>query len=191
MRLLHHHRTHRRRQLRWVLPAVGALFLVAVVTLVVQYRVSDQAVGTEFFRAHKTIHHTGELLQRGFAIGVGVLTLLLVAIAYWALHATHRIVRPVHALHRALDALGTGDLAVRVALDRGDEFHEVADALNALVARFAETLAKIHALVDEADGIPAHDPDAESRLHTLVRELDRTMDFFRVGPPRVIGERDA
>jgi len=192
-RLLHHHGAHRARQLRWVLPAVALLFLAALVTLLVQYELSDQAVQREFFRAHKTIGHTGELLTRGLVAGTVVLTLIVLALGGWALRLTHRIVRPVHTLHLALDALGTGDLGVRVELARADEFQEVGAALNRLVETFASTLGRIHALVDRIDPIAAaaaRDRPAEARLHELVRELDVTMDFFRLEPRRLIREED-
>ncbi len=188
--LLHHHGVHRARQLRWVVPLAGLLLLAALATLLVQYRVSDQAVGTEFFHAHKTISHTGELLRRGLGLGALVLGVLVLGITVWGLRMTHRIVRPVHTLHRALDALGTGDLGVRVALDRHDEFQEVAEALNRLVDAFAGTLARVHALVDGIEPL-AHDPAAAGRLRELVGELDRTVDFFRVEPRRVIREDES
>src|SRR5271156_778709 len=108
--LLHRHPRHSARQLRWVLPIVILVFLATVGTLVVQYQVSSQAVGTEFFRAHKTISNTGELLRRGTVIGGLLLVVLVLALAVWAFRLTHRIVRPVHTLHRALDALVEGDL---------------------------------------------------------------------------------
>src|SRR2546425_13361179 len=122
--LLHHHPRHRARQLRWVLPLVALLLVAVLATLAVQYQVSNQSVGTEFFRAHKTISHTGELLQRGMVIGAVVLTILVLAVALWAFRLTHRIVRPVHKLHRALEALAAGELGVRGELHREDEFRE-------------------------------------------------------------------
>jgi nitrogen fixation/metabolism regulation signal transduction histidine kinase len=191
--LLHHHPGHRARQLRWVLP-LAALMLVAVLaTLAVQYHVSNQAVGTEFFRAHKTITHTGELLQRGMVIGAVVLTILVLAVALWALRLTHRIVRPVHTLHRALEALVAGDLGVRVELQREDEFREVGEALNRLVEEFAATLAKVHALVDRTAAVArgAHDRAREEQLQALVGELYQTMEFFRLAPRRTIREDGA
>jgi len=191
MTLLHPHRAHRARQLRWVVPLAGLLFVAAAATLLVQYRVSDQAVGTEFFRAHKTVAHTGVLLRHGVIAGFVVLTVLVAATAALALHLTHRIVRPVHTIHRALDALCTGELGVRVELDRNDEFREVGDALNRLVEHFAATLARVHAMVDRLDALAAaaaRDGAAERDLHALVRELDGTMDFFRLEPRRVVRE---
>src|SRR5205823_2100045 len=119
----------------------------------VQYRVSDRAVGTEFFRAHKTISHTGVLLRHGVIAGLGVLTLVVGATVLLALRFTHRIVRPVHTIHPALDALGAGELGTRVELERADEFRELGDALNRLVERFAETLARVHATVDRLDTV--------------------------------------
>lgn len=194
MSLLHPHRRHRARQLRWVLPFAGLLFAAVVATLVVQYRVSDRDVGTEFFRAHKTIAHTGVLLRHGLVAGLGVLTAVVIGTALLALGFTHRIVRPVHTIHRALDALETGELGVRVALHRADEFQEVGEALNRLVERFSETLARVHAMVDQLDTIAAtaareaHDGSAEREIHRLVGELDRTVAFFRLEPRRVIRE---
>ena len=194
--LMHHHPRHRARQLRWVVPTVTLLLLATLAALVVQYRVSDQAVGTEFFRAHKTISHTGELLERGTLIGGAVLTLLVLAIAVWWLRFTHRIVRPVHTVHRALDALAAGDLGVRVELHQGDEFHEVGDSLNRLVDGFATTLANVHALVDRMAALTGgeagalRDQSTAAQLQPLIAELDRTMEFFRLKPRRTLRESD-
>jgi methyl-accepting chemotaxis protein len=191
--LVHHHPRHRARQLRWVLPIMMLVLLATVGTLIVQYQVSNQAVGTEFFRAHKTISYTGELLRRGTVIGSLVLIVLVLALAVWAFRLTHRIVRPVHTLHRALDALVEGDLGVRVELHREDEFREVGDALNRLVDEFAITLTKVHALVDRAVGLlaaSAHPPDEPptAQFQALVTELDQTMEFFQLEPRRTIRE---
>jgi methyl-accepting chemotaxis protein len=187
--LLHHHPGHRASQLRWVLPLVGLLFLAAAVTLVVQYRVESHDVGTEFFRAHKTISNTGQLLGRGLAAGILVLGVCVFATAAWALRMTHRIVRPVHTLHRALEALDAGDLGVRLELHRDDEFQEVGAALNQLVDTFATTLARVHALADRLEAVAAEVPG--TRLDELAHELNETMDFFRLSPIWVIREGDA
>src|SRR5581483_6074801 len=120
----------------------------------------------------------------------GLLALLLAGLAALAaLRLTHRIVRPVHALHRALDALAAGDLGVRLALDRRDEFGEVGAALNRLAETLSTTLATVRALVDRiaAEGA-AGDPAAGAAVRRLVGELDRTMEFFRLEPRRTIGE---
>jgi methyl-accepting chemotaxis protein len=186
---LHSHPGHRARQVRWVVPLAAMLVLAVLVTLAVQYRVSDQAVGTEFFRAHKTISHTGELLRRGTAIGAAVLLVLVLALTGWAFRVTHRIVRPVHTMHRALDALVAGDLGVRVELDRTDEFREVAEALNRLIDEFATTLAKVHELVDRIAAQTRTTYD-QTPLAAVVEELDRTMEFFRLEPRRTIREGD-
>jgi methyl-accepting chemotaxis protein len=194
--LLHHHPVHRARQLRWVLPAAALLLAATLTAFVVQYHVSNQAVGAEFFRAHKTIGHTGELLERGTLIGGAVITLLVLAIAVWALRFTHRIVRPVHTVHRALEALVAGDLGVRVELHRADEFREVGDSLNRLVDIFATTLATVHALVDRIAALTSvetgkpQDQATALQLQALITELDRTMEFFRLEPRRTIREDD-
>jgi len=191
--LLHYHPGHRARQLRWVLPLVAFVLLAVLATLAVHYRVSNEAISTEFFRAHKTISHTGELLRRGTVIGSVVLIVLVLVAAVWAFRLTHRIVRPVHTVHRALDALVAGDLGVRVELNRTDEFREVAEVLNRLVDEFATTLAKVHALIDRLVAQTAalaagRDRPYEAQVRSLIEELDQTMEFFRLEPRRTIRE---
>jgi methyl-accepting chemotaxis protein len=177
-----------------VLEIVTFVLVGTLGTLAVQYWVSDRAIGTEFFRAHKTISHTGELLYRGTLMGSLVFFVLALAFSLFAFRLTHRIVRPVHTLHRALDALAAGDLGVRVDLHEKDEFREVGDALNHLVDEFVATLARVHALVDDiaaqtAPGVrPRYDVPPEDQLPGLVRDLDAAMDFFRLGPRRIVRE---
>jgi methyl-accepting chemotaxis protein len=187
---LHHHPGHRARQLRWVLPIAVVLLAAALASLGIEYWIGDQAVGTEFFRAHKTISHTGQLLWQGLLIGAAAVVVPMLVVGLWALRLTHRIVRPVHTLHRALDALAAGDLGVRVELHRHDEFHEVGEALNRLIDEFATTLAAVHGLVDRVHattGAEGRDPG----LHEIVVELDRTMEFFRLEPRRTVREDGA
>jgi methyl-accepting chemotaxis protein len=192
--MLHYHPIHRARQLRWVLPSVILLFVAVLITLGVVYQLGNQDVGTEFFHAHIKVSHTGELLQRGMVIGAVILTVLVVAIGLWAIRVMHRVVRPVHTLHRALDALATGDLGVRLELHRHDEFQEIGTALNRLVEEFNTTLTKVHALVDQIDALAgqvakeAHDQSVDTQLHRLATELNETMEFFRQQPQRVIRE---
>src|SRR5437660_4433904 len=179
--MLHYHPTHRARQLRWVLPTVGLLFLAILITLGVIYQISNQAVETQYFRAHIQFNRTGELFKRGLEVGAIILTLLLLAIGTWAISVMHRVVRPVHTLHRALDELVTGDLGVRLELHRRDEFQEVGAALNRLVDEFSVTLAKVHDLVDRIE-VPADEVDraaseqsAEDELTDLARALNQTV----------------
>ena len=193
--LLHHNSTHRSRQLRWVVSIITVLFVATLVTFGIQYYISDRAVSTEFFRAHKTISHTGELLRSGIVTASGATILFLALIAVGVFRLTHRIVRPVHTLHRALDELRAGDLGVRVLFHRDDEFEEVGHSLNGLVDEFASTLSAVHALVDRLITLvppPAAGrddlPDA-AELRRVISELDQTLEFFRLAPTRTIEDR--
>jgi methyl-accepting chemotaxis protein len=195
--MLHEHPAHRSRQLRWVLPLLALLLGAVLLTLAVQYFVSGREVETEFFRAHKTISNTSQLLWRGLWVGSGVLVLAVLGIAAWALRTTHRIVSPVHTLHRALIELAAGDLGVRVELRGNDEFREVADSANRLVAEFSGTLEKVHDLTDRILALSekvARDPNdeqARALLRQLAGELDGTMEFFRLRPVHTIRDEQA
>jgi methyl-accepting chemotaxis protein len=106
------------------------------------------------------------------------------------LRLTHRIVRPVHTIHRALDALSAGDLGVRVALERQDEFHEVGETLNRLVEEFGTTLGTVHALVDRLAARTAKEPAVDAEVLALIGELNRALEFFRLEPRHTVHEGD-
>lgn len=193
---LHYHPAHRARQIRWVLPA-GVLLVAAVLAAMgVLYYFANQDVGNEFFKAHKTITHTGQLLNRGVLFGGAVLILLALGICAWAFTLTHRIVRPVHTMHRAIDGLAGGNLSIRVQLHRHDEFFEVGTSLNRLVTEFSDTLARVHDLVDRIEVLAQkvateeQDQATEDQLHALTQELNETMEFFRQGPETIVREDD-
>jgi methyl-accepting chemotaxis protein len=177
--LLHPRPIPRARQWRWVLSIVTLVLATVVIVLGVVYQIADTQVSNEFFRAHKTIHPTGELLRSGILVGGAVLLLAVGFLGWRSLHVSSHIVRPIHLLHEALDGMAQGDLGVRVVLHRHDEFQDVADSLNKLVDEFSTTLQTVHSLVDQIDALAGQSGNAE--LQQLASELDRTMDFFKPG----------
>ena len=62
-RLLHAHQPARRRQVRWVVPMLALLAAATLTTLVVQYRVSDQTVGTAFPKRRGRVHVVHEYVN--------------------------------------------------------------------------------------------------------------------------------
>lgn len=193
--LFHHHRRHRSRQLRWVLPVVAVVLAGAVASAIVTYELGDRAVSSEFFRAHKTIHETGALLRTGLLVGLGLSTALVAFVAVWSFRVTHRIVRPVHALHQALDELAAGRLGTRVELDRNDEFQETAEALNRLAGAFAAVVARLEEIAAEieATSLDAGVGRGEevARLATRLRETLAAFDLGTRPPIRADGRPDA
>jgi methyl-accepting chemotaxis protein len=192
---LHHHHRQRGRQLRWILPVAGVVLAGAAASVLVAYEIGDRAVSNEFFRAHKTIHETGELLRTGLLVGLGVAASIVGLVAAWSFRLTHRIVRPVHALHQALDALAAGELGTRVELHRHDEFQETADALNQVASGLADTVERLRRVADDMRTIDQpSSSDHDARIASLAAQLDEILASFdaRPKPPiRADGPTDA
>lgn len=193
---LHHHHLHRTRQLRWVLPVVAVLLAGAVASTIIVYELGDRAVSTEFFRAHKTIHETGELLRTGLLVALGLSACLVAVVAFWSVRVSHRIVRPVHALHQALDLLAAGELGTRVELHRHDEFQEIAEALNRVAGGFEAAMQRLRRIAAEIDELRlyASDRNRGGELESIAIELRETLAGFRLDPKppiRADGSPDA
>lgn len=182
--LLHRHQRHRARQLRWILPVVAVVLAGAAASAILAYEIGDRAVSMEFFRAHKTIHETGELLRTGLLAGFGVSALLVVLVAAWSFRTTHLIVRPIHALHLALDALAAGRLGTRVELHRHDEFQEVADALNQVARGFSDAVRRLERVTAELEELALYPADRghTAELPLLAAELREILSPFDATP---------
>jgi methyl-accepting chemotaxis protein len=191
---LHRHEVHRSRQLRWVVPAALLVLLAILVGSAIVYQVGDRAVDQEFFRAHKTVSHTGELLSQAVWVGAGCAVAVLGAAALYALWLTHRIVRPVHTLHRAMDALADGDLGVRVELHHRDEFQEIGESMNRLAERIHDTVGTAVELARQLDEIAAapgaNDVADADALKRLAEELRGALQAFRLTPRRALRAED-
>jgi methyl-accepting chemotaxis protein len=191
---LHRHEAHRSRQIRWVVPAALLVLFAIVVGSAIVYEVGDRAVDQEFFRAHKTVSHTGELLSQAVWIGAGFAFAAVGVAALYAFWLTHRIVRPVHTLHRAMDALADGDLGVRVELHHHDEFQEIGESMNRLAERVHDTVATAVDLARRLDAIAAppgaNDVADAAALQRLAEELREALRAFRLTPRRALRAED-
>lgn len=147
---LHPHRAHRSRQIRWIVPAAALAALAIVIAAGAFWEVGDREVGREFFRAHKEVSHTGQLLSDAALTGVALALALLVAATGYGLWLTHRILRPLHLIHGAVDALAEGDLETRVELHHRDEFREVGESINRLAHRLESIAASLDQLAGRA-----------------------------------------
>jgi len=64
--------------------------------------------------------------------------LIILSIAYLYIR---RVMQPVHWLKHAMDRYGEGELDYRVPLKRGDEFQDLAEAVNRMASKLASLLA--------------------------------------------------
>ena len=85
----------------------------------------------EAAKAFLLVHANAWPVIGGFIIFVGLLTLFV----------THRIAGPIFRLKKGIRDIADGHLNEKIILRRKDEFHDVAEELNALAARFRDSFS--------------------------------------------------
>ena len=85
----------------------------------------------EAAKAFLLVHTNAWPVIGGFIIIVGVLTLFV----------THRIAGPIFRLKKGIRDIADGRLNEKIILRKKDEFHDVAEELNALAARFRDSFS--------------------------------------------------
>jgi diguanylate cyclase (GGDEF)-like protein len=112
-----------------------------------------------------TAYLTSALLVSGFVVLIGIaLTLLL----------TRRILAPVWNLTQAAEAVGRGDLRVRVPETRSNEFAMLTDTFNQMTARLAASQASVedyqHTLEEKVEQRTRELQTATARAYKLAQQ---------------------
>ncbi len=105
-------------------------------------------------------------LQAGFMV-IGVITMFGVVVA--AALISRSISKPIHALHKGTEIIGSGNLEHRVGTDRNDEIGQLSRAFD----QMAVDLGRVTASRDELEHEISERERAEAELKATASELER------------------
>jgi methyl-accepting chemotaxis protein len=136
---------------------LAAVFSPYILMLSFDYPLDTRA---EAAKAFLLVHGNAWPVIGGFIIFVGILTLFV----------THRIAGPIFRIKRGIRDLADGRLNETIHLRKKDEFHDVAEELNTLAARFRESFS----LLKEKNSLLAGSID-ELEREIRDKKLDETV----------------
>lgn len=110
---------------------------------------------------------------------VNVIIVFIVSIMY-----SHQIAGPAYKLEKSLNRIADGDLTLEIHLRKNDNLKEVASAINRMLFRFRETMAKAKTLsVDISRKMAAVGDDDRFRvLNQSATELNQLIAQFKLEP---------
>lgn len=173
-------------QLKWVGAVVVAMLLAAVLVDVIM--VSAGAVGLDETRFGFMVR-----LKWG-AIALGVALALIIVVGYVNLRMTHRVAGPLYRIRRDVHQVRDGDLTLRIALRRGDELQDLAQALNEMLEVLQRAALDAKAARRRLSALVADlPPDTAGRadLQEAVEELGATLDGLVTEATEETAETDA
>ncbi len=119
---------------------------------------------------------------------VNVIIVFIVSIMY-----SHQIAGPAYKLEKSLNRIADGDLTLEIHLRRNDNLKEVASAINRMLGRFRETLAKSKTLsIDISKKLGSLGDDERFRvLNQSANELNLLISQFKIeSDPVPAGDAD-
>jgi methyl-accepting chemotaxis protein len=117
-------------------------------------------------------------LSTQMMIGIAAVELILIAaIWYVSLMASHRIAGPVYVFAREITRLGAGDLNARIVLRDTDMFQPEAEQMNNSFAALRTRMAAVKGLADQLR--LAH--SAGGDLGPIVEKLGTELSVFAIG----------
>jgi methyl-accepting chemotaxis protein len=127
---------------------LAAVFSPYIMMLSLDFPIAER---TEAAKAFLLLHANAWPAIGGIILLFGVLTLF----------ETHRIAGPIFRIKRGIRDIADGKLNMTIHLRRNDEFHDVAEELNSLSARFRQTVLMLQ---DNSSQLEAHIAEIETEI---------------------------
>lgn len=189
------HSTRRRQyyikrafQRRFILQ-FGALVAVGCVALgALLYAYSTPTLTTAFVHSKLRVMSTADFLLPA----LGFLTLLVTALAALAAAArllllSHKIAGPLYRLEQTAQAVGRGNISMRVRLRDGDELQDFANAMDAMVSELRTQVQQIQQesrrlreLIGQLQQQPTASRELLQALQATQERLEATVGRFQV-----------
>jgi methyl-accepting chemotaxis protein len=166
-------------QLRLLFKVLSISMIGIGLMAVIFYTYSNREIGQSYRMFH--VHAQNFLDYLLPAIILSVLAAFLLAVVI-ALFFPHRIAGPLYRIERDLkDKIGEGDLGIRVAIRRGDELSDLADALNAALEKLKLRIENIKKPAEELQShIASLKGNADKETEILVKEINEAVQKFRL-----------
>jgi methyl-accepting chemotaxis protein len=127
------------------------------------------------------------LVIAGVTSIIGIIVLIFIS---------HRIAGPLYHFQKVLNETGKGDLTHRFTLRHTDQFHELADHINELIAAIDRKVGDIKAqsmgisnLLSEIQTVLASNPSADKESERLLHEVSKKLlelqeaaNYFKTSP---------
>ncbi len=114
---------------------------------------------------------------------VGSLFIALIAALAIGIFFPHRIAGPLYRIERDLkEKVGGGDLTVRFVLRKGDEVHDLANAINTTLDMLSQKVKNIKEPLEKLDSLLTEEKEHldYEKIHALVKEAKKASDEFKV-----------
>lgn len=112
-------------------------------------------------------------LSTSMAIGLALVEFLLItAIWYGCLIASHRIAGPVYVFAREIAKLGDGDFSARIALRDKDMFQPEAEQMNRSLAALRSRIERLKSMSTQLQTTHASGGDVGPLVQNLTSELE-------------------
>ncbi|HET6246096.1 MAG TPA: ATP-binding protein [Tepidisphaeraceae bacterium] len=111
------------------LPIEGAAHLAGVVTVDITSRIQESQL----------------LLNRVFILGAGLLAGTLAILSFYLI-TTRLILQPVRVLQETAEKVSQGDLNIRSDINTGDEFQQLSETLNTMLANLKQSADQLRAV---------------------------------------------
>lgn len=140
------------------------------------YLLSQDTITATYGYHHLSLKSTAEaILPELIVTNVVVLVCLLAATVATTLCCSHKIGGPLFRLGKSVEAIGDGDLQLRVTLRHGDQLREFAGQLNQMVLNLNGRVKEIQKGVRELKGRVEEGRLGMSDLAGEIEKLERTV----------------
>ncbi len=164
-----------RMQLRLLFKIMFIALLAAGINSIFFYFFSNQEIGQSLRQFHINAKTFVDFLIPGILIAF---TISIVITFIISIFSPHRIAGPIYRIEKIVrEEIGEGNLNTTFRLRKGDEFEDLANALNRMVDKLKMKIEHIRNLTDE---LSQTDLDDKVKLKELIESLEEKVREFKL-----------
>jgi methyl-accepting chemotaxis protein len=167
-------------QFRLILKFIAVNIVIMMIFAFFMYLFIDSELETNLLSAHVTFKNLRAMLLP-IILTLCLLNLIIssVLIFVFVLFASHRIAGPLYRIHMLIDSMANRDLDISTKLRDGDQFHEIAAAIESLSTTFSGDMREINDLAEQIKENAQTEAAAEKCVEDSQRIL-RITDRYKI-----------
>jgi methyl-accepting chemotaxis protein len=143
-------------QVRYIVRNLFALLVMALIISFTVYYTTWARIMDEFYDIPKIAAQFAPLFASVNHTMILILILFMILAAVVSVFVSHSMAGPIYRFEKTLQALSQGDFTLKVGLRKTDEFKDLAQTMNDMIAELRDSLVADAGLIKEVVAISEH-----------------------------------
>lgn len=183
---------HKKFQTGMIVKNVSLIIVLAVISSITIYYLTDGELEASYFEAHATIESMrANLLPMIIVINFLSVLIISVASVFTTLYSSHKIAGPLFKMEKVINEISAGNLDMAVRLRQDDQVKTLGNALDNMTDKLSDKLKSIKSISNDMSKVEEELLDIKHNKTFTEKEINEILELVKSDKERLNTELDA